>query len=50
MASKQLSYAHGASETPLIYQTICARRDEAAARWPGHEAVVVCDQGAPAGT
>ena len=32
MASKQLSYVHGASETPLIYQTIGARFDEAAAR------------------
>src|SRR5689334_460652 len=45
MADKQLSYAHGASETPLIYQTIGARFDEAAARWPEREAVVVCDQG-----
>ena len=32
MAGKQLSYAHGASETPLIYQTIGTRFDEAAAR------------------
>jgi fatty-acyl-CoA synthase len=45
MASQQLSYAHGTSETPLIYQTIGARFDEAAARWPDREAVVVCDQG-----
>jgi fatty-acyl-CoA synthase len=45
MASKQLSYAHGASEAPLIYQTIGARFDEAAARWSDREAVVVCDQG-----
>ena len=45
MAGKQLSYAHGASETPLIYQTIGTRFDEAAARWPECEAVVVCDQG-----
>src|SRR6478672_7881388 len=45
MASQQLSYAHGASDTPLIYQTIGARFDEAAAHWPDREAVVVCDQG-----
>ena len=45
MASQQLSYAHGGCETPLIYQTIGARFDEAAALWPDREAFVVCDQG-----
>ncbi len=45
MTGQQLSYAHGGCETPLIYQTIGARFDEAAARWPDREAFVVCDQG-----
>jgi fatty-acyl-CoA synthase len=45
MNNQQLSYAHGGCETPLIYQTIGARFDEAAARWPEREAFVVCDQG-----
>ncbi len=45
MTSRQLSYAHGGRETPLIYQTIGARFDEAAALWPDREAFVVCDQG-----
>jgi fatty-acyl-CoA synthase len=45
MTSQQLSYVHGGCETPLIYQTIGARFDEAAARWPDREAFVVCDQG-----
>jgi fatty-acyl-CoA synthase len=45
MTNQQLSYAHGGCETPLIYQTIGARFDEAAALWPDREAFVVCDQG-----
>ena len=45
MVSQRLSYAHGGCETPLIYQTIGARFDEAASRWPDREAFVVCDQG-----
>jgi fatty-acyl-CoA synthase len=45
MTDQQLSYAHGGCETPLIYQTIGARFDQAAARWPDREAFVVCDQG-----
>ena len=45
MAGQQLSYGHGGCETPLIYQTIGARFDKAAARWPDREAVVVRDQG-----
>jgi fatty-acyl-CoA synthase len=44
MSGRQLSYAHGASNTPLIYETIGARFDEAVAKWPNHEAIVVCDQ------
>jgi fatty-acyl-CoA synthase len=38
------SYVHGASETPLIYQTIGDALDEAAARWGGNEALVSCHQ------
>jgi fatty-acyl-CoA synthase len=45
MTQQSLSYAHGASDIPLIYQTIGERLDLAAARWPDSEAVVVCDQG-----
>ena len=45
MAVQQLGYAHGGCETPLIYQTIGARFDQAAALWPDREAFVVCDQG-----
>jgi fatty-acyl-CoA synthase len=44
MTQQLLSYAHGASDIPLIYQTIGVRLDLAAARWPDSEAVVVCDQ------
>ena len=44
MNQQLLSYAHGASDIPLIYQTIGARLDLAATRWPDSEAVVVCDQ------
>lgn len=40
-----LSYAHGTSDTPLIHETIGARFDVAASRWPDREAIVVCDQG-----
>src|SRR6476620_4822552 len=45
MTSQQLSYVHGGSETPLIFQTIGARFDQSALLWPNHEAFVVCDQG-----
>jgi hypothetical protein len=45
MTSRELSYVHGGSETPLIYQTIGARFDQAAALWPDRQAFVVCDQG-----
>jgi fatty-acyl-CoA synthase len=45
MERQQPSYAHGGCETPLMFQTIGVRFDEAAARWPDREAIVVCDQG-----
>jgi fatty-acyl-CoA synthase len=45
MTLQSLSYAHGVSDTPLIYQTIGATLDLAAARWPDRDAFVVCDQG-----
>lgn len=38
------SYVHGASDVPLIYQTIGDALDEAAARWGGNEALVSCHQ------
>jgi fatty-acyl-CoA synthase len=44
MTGRELSYIHCGSETPLIYQTIGARFDQAAALWPDREAFVVCDQ------
>ena len=45
MATLIRSYTHGVSATPLLSDTIGARFDQAAARWPGREAIVVCDQG-----
>ncbi len=39
------SYVHGASETPLIGDTIGRHFDKAAARWPDTEALVVRHQG-----
>lgn len=42
MASAR-SYAHGASATPLLHQTIGEALDSAAMRWPEREAVVVRD-------
>src|SRR5215469_13663089 len=45
MINRQLSYAHGACDTPLIYQTIGVRFEQGVAQWPDHEAFVVCDQG-----
>jgi fatty-acyl-CoA synthase len=38
------SYAHRAWATSLLNDTIGGCLDKAAARWPGREAVVVCDQ------
>ncbi len=38
------SYVHGASDQPLVYQTIGAALDEAAATWPSNEALVSCHQ------
>jgi acyl-CoA synthetase (AMP-forming)/AMP-acid ligase II len=45
MTTNLLSYAHGGSTTPMLYQTIGARFDEAATQWPDQEAIVVRDQG-----
>ncbi|MFI4980082.1 MAG: AMP-binding protein, partial [Nevskiales bacterium] len=45
MATLIGSYTHGVSATPLLNDTIGARFDQAAARWPNREAIVVCDQG-----
>ena len=39
------SYVHGASEAPLIGDTIGIHFDKAVARWGEREALVVCDQG-----
>src|SRR5271157_2592683 len=39
------SYTRGVSATPLLNDTIGGRFDQAAARWPNREAIVVCDQG-----
>lgn len=38
------SYVHGASSEPLLFQTIGAALDQAAARWGGNEALVSCHQ------
>jgi fatty-acyl-CoA synthase len=44
-ATARPSYVHGASETPLIGDTIGVHFDKAAARWPDTEALVVRHQG-----
>lgn len=44
MAQSLRSYAHGASATPLLHQTIGETLDLAAERWPDQEAVAVRDQ------
>ena len=44
MTKSVRSYAHGASTTPLLHQTIGETLDLAAERWPNQEAVVVRDQ------
>ncbi len=41
---QQLSYVHGTSPTPLIGQTVGRYFDEACARFPEREAVVVRHQ------
>jgi len=41
----ELSYAHGASATPLLRDTIGSRLERAAAEHPDREAVVSCEQG-----
>ena len=38
------SYVHGASDMPLIGETIGANFDQAVIRWPDAEALVVCHQ------
>jgi fatty-acyl-CoA synthase len=44
MTHHTISYVHGASDVPLVYQTIGDALDEAAARWGGNEALVSCHQ------
>ena len=44
MAVLTQSYANGASHTPLLGDTIGAQFDKTAARWGGHEALVVPHQ------
>jgi fatty-acyl-CoA synthase len=44
MTKSVRSYAHGASATPLLHQTIGETLDLAAERWPDQQAVVVRDQ------
>ena len=39
------SYVHGASATPLLGKTIGAVFDDAVARWPDNQALVVCHRG-----
>jgi fatty-acyl-CoA synthase len=38
------SYVHGASDVPLIGETIPVHFDKAAARWGGRDALIVCQQ------
>jgi len=40
----ELSYVHGASERPLLGQTIGAALDHAARLWPEREALISCQQ------
>jgi fatty-acyl-CoA synthase len=46
MATQKLaySYVHGASATPLLGETIGVNFDRTVARWPEHEALIVCHQ------
>ncbi len=41
----ELSYVHGASDVPLLGETIGAHFDRSAARWPDRTALVVREQG-----
>jgi len=45
MTNAQLSYVHGASDIPLLGETIGAAFDRAAARFPDRDALVVRHQG-----
>ena len=42
--TQRFSYAHSTSAIPLLNATLGSSLDEAAERWPNHEAVVVRDQ------
>ena len=44
MTHQATSYVHGASDVPLLYQTIGDALDDAAERWGGNEALVSCHQ------
>ena len=39
------SYAHGSGDTPLLGVTVGQLLDNAARRWPDHDALIVVDQG-----
>ncbi len=45
MLQSSISYVHGASDEPLIGDTIGARFDRAATEWPTREALIVPYQG-----
>jgi fatty-acyl-CoA synthase len=45
VSNESLSFVHGASDAPLLYMTMGAALDAAAARWPDNDAVVSCHQG-----
>jgi fatty-acyl-CoA synthase len=44
MTGLRLSYVHGASDVPLLDQTIGGQFDQTAARWPDQDAVIVPPQ------
>ncbi len=43
--TNELSYVHGASDVPLLGETVGAHFARSAARWPGRTALVVREQG-----
>jgi fatty-acyl-CoA synthase len=45
MSGEPMSYVHGASDVPLIGETVGAHFDRVAARWPERTALVVREQG-----
>ena len=45
MGSERTSYISGASDEPLLRETLDERFNQTVARWPDHEALVSCHQG-----